>query len=94
MGEEGIAYADLDLNACVEPKQFHDVVGYYQRFDVFDLKVNRQRLEAENAFRDDEVVAEAGGRASPLVEEDEATLPESTRAPVGSGHGVGGLKLL
>ena len=27
-----------------EPKQFHDVVGYYNRFDVFDLKVNRKRL--------------------------------------------------
>ena len=49
-GEEGIAYADLDLNECVEPKQFHDVVGGYQRFDIFDLKVNRQRLGAENAF--------------------------------------------
>ena len=29
---------------CVEPKQFHDVVGYYNRFDVFDLEVNRKRL--------------------------------------------------
>lgn len=27
--EEGIAYADIDLNKCVEPKQFHDAVGYY-----------------------------------------------------------------
>ena len=26
------------------PKQFHDVVGSYNRFDVFDLKVNRKRL--------------------------------------------------
>ena len=43
-GEEGIAYGDLDLNACVEPKQIHDVVGSYQRFDVFDFKVNRRRL--------------------------------------------------
>ncbi|KAI9656886.1 MAG: hypothetical protein M1821_003525 [Bathelium mastoideum] len=44
-GEEGIAYADLDLNACVEPKQFHDVVGGYQRLDVFDVKVDRKRRE-------------------------------------------------
>jgi nitrilase len=43
--EEGIAYADFDLNACIEPKQFHDVVGYYNRFDVFDLSVNRKRLQ-------------------------------------------------
>jgi nitrilase len=43
--EEGIAYAQFDLNRCVEPKQFHDVVGYYNRFDVFSLEVNRERLE-------------------------------------------------
>jgi aliphatic nitrilase len=56
VGEEGIAYADLDLNECVEPKQFHDVVGYYQRFDVFDLRVNRKRQGPETAFqRDDEI---------------------------------------
>ncbi|WNV11767.1 carbon-nitrogen hydrolase family protein [Tardiphaga sp. 709] len=42
--EEGIAYADFDLRRCIEPKQFHDVVGYYNRFDVFDLTVNRKRI--------------------------------------------------
>jgi aliphatic nitrilase len=29
------------LIGCVEPKQFHDVVGYYNRFDIFKLTVNR-----------------------------------------------------
>jgi nitrilase len=38
---EGLLYADIDLTACVEPKQFHDVVGGYNRFDVFKLTVNR-----------------------------------------------------
>jgi aliphatic nitrilase len=42
--EEGIAYAEIDLNRCVEPKQFHDVVGYYNRFDIFDLSIDRTRL--------------------------------------------------
>ena len=40
-GEEGIVYADIDLADCVEPKQFHDVVGYYNRFDIFQLTVDR-----------------------------------------------------
>jgi aliphatic nitrilase len=40
---EGLLYADIDTAACVEPKQFHDVVGYYNRFDVFALTVNRAR---------------------------------------------------
>jgi len=39
--EEGIIYADIDLADCVVPKQFHDVVGYYNRFDIFKLKVDR-----------------------------------------------------
>lgn len=43
--QEGIAYAEFDLTRCIEPKQFHDVVGYYNRFDVFDLTVNRKRLK-------------------------------------------------
>jgi nitrilase len=43
--DEGIAYAIFDLSACIEPKQFHDVVGYYNRFDVFELVVNRKRVK-------------------------------------------------
>jgi nitrilase len=42
--EEGLLYQDIDIAQCVEPKQFHDVAGYYNRFDVFDLTVNRRRL--------------------------------------------------
>ena len=41
---EGLLYQDIDVAQCVEPKQFHDVVGYYNRFDVFDLKVSRKRI--------------------------------------------------
>jgi aliphatic nitrilase len=55
---EGILYHEIDINQCVEPKQFHDVVGYYNRFDVFELKVNRTRLKPI-AFED---------RAEPQVE--------------------------
>ncbi|SCO86403.1 related to aliphatic nitrilase [Fusarium oxysporum] len=43
--DEGILYADLDTEDCIEGKQYHDVVGGYQRLDVFDLKVNRARRE-------------------------------------------------
>jgi predicted amidohydrolase len=44
-GEEGILYADMDLEECVEGKQYHDVVGGYQRLDVFELRVDRARRE-------------------------------------------------
>ena len=39
--EEGVLYADIDLALCVEPKQFHDIVGGYNRFDIFHLTVDR-----------------------------------------------------
>ena len=39
--EEGILYAEIDLSRCVEPNQFHDIVGWYNRFDIFTLTVNR-----------------------------------------------------
>ena len=38
---EGIVYADIDLGKCVVPKQMHDIIGGYNRFDIFDLKVDR-----------------------------------------------------
>lgn len=40
-GDEEILYADVDLAECVEPKELHDVVGYYNRFDIFKLSVDR-----------------------------------------------------
>jgi aliphatic nitrilase len=53
--QEGILYAEIDVEKCVEPKQFHDVVGYYNRFDIFRLKVDRSARDPAY-FRD---VAEA-----------------------------------
>ena len=41
---EGITYAEIDLNRCIQPKQMHDIVGHYNRFDIFDLRVNRTAL--------------------------------------------------
>jgi len=39
--DEGIVYAEIDLNRCIEPKQYHDIIGHYNRFDIFELNVNR-----------------------------------------------------
>ena len=39
---EGIVYADIDLNRCIQPKQMHDIIGHYNRFDIFQLHVNRE----------------------------------------------------
>lgn len=87
VGEEGIAYGDLDLNECVEPKQFHDVVGYYQRFDVFDLKVNRKRHGPETSFQTDD---------TPVVRQDESVKLSQQGSELSSDQrlGQGSLKVL
>ena len=72
--DEGILYAEIDLNRCVEPKQFHDVVGYYNRFDVFDLSVNRRRLSPATFTNDAVAALEA---SEPPVRE-EAARPYAT----------------
>lgn len=41
--KDELLMAEVDLAECVVPKQFHDVAGYYNRFDIFDLSVDRNR---------------------------------------------------
>jgi len=51
--EEGIVYADIDLAKCIQPKQMHDILGHYNRFDIFDLRVNTAPRK-NITFTDDE----------------------------------------
>jgi aliphatic nitrilase len=51
--DEGIVYADIDLNACIQPKQMHDIVGHYNRFDVFSLQVNQTPQRPVHFITDD-----------------------------------------
>ena len=43
--EEGIVHAKVDLDRAIELKQMHDIVGHYNRFDVFRLEVNRAPMQ-------------------------------------------------
>jgi nitrilase len=43
--EEGILYADLDLEAGIKMKLRHDFAGHYNRPDVFQVRVNTRRPE-------------------------------------------------
>ncbi|MBX9807558.1 MAG: carbon-nitrogen hydrolase family protein [Flavobacteriaceae bacterium] len=51
--KEGIVYADIDLNKCIQPKQMHDIVGSYNRFDIFSFKVNTKKQTPIEFFEDD-----------------------------------------
>ena len=40
--EEGIVYADVDLEQMIQAKSLHDVVGHYNRFDVLSILYRRR----------------------------------------------------
>jgi aliphatic nitrilase len=39
--EEGILYADCNIDLCIQMKLRHDFAGHYNRPDIFHLHVNR-----------------------------------------------------
>lgn len=43
---EGIVHADIDLHDRVPAKAYHDILGHYNRFDIFDLTLHRDRHES------------------------------------------------
>jgi nitrilase/aliphatic nitrilase len=60
IGEEGIVCADIDLSESIILKQAHDIVGYYNRYDIFQVRINQTplrpitcySLENENSIGD------------------------------------------
>ena len=43
--EEGIIYADIDIEQMIVRKQWHDIIGHYNRFDVLSLNLNKDADE-------------------------------------------------
>jgi aliphatic nitrilase len=41
--EEGILYADCNLEIAIQMKLRHDFAGHYNRPDIFHLQINRAR---------------------------------------------------
>jgi aliphatic nitrilase len=76
--DEGILYADIDLAESVEPKQFHDVVGSYNRFDIFGFTVDRtpRRPATFIDARADAAGPEVPAAANPPDGSCPGTLPE------------------
>jgi nitrilase len=70
---EGIVYAEIDTSRAVEPKQFHDLAGYYNRFDIFDVRVDR-------SARDPARFVEQPGGLVPTLSDTEA-MPEHSTGP-------------
>ncbi|GAA4263375.1 carbon-nitrogen hydrolase family protein [Dactylosporangium darangshiense] len=97
VGEEGIVYAELDLQEAVSLKLAHDIVGTYNRFDVFQLTMNSTRHipltvvgqsaasarpRADGARRDQPAERRQDDNSG-----DGSAEPESTESAVGDYHG-------
>ena len=72
--DEGIRYADVDLNASIRHKQMHDIVGHYQRPDVLRLEVNTRRNSPLNLVD--------GFDAIDAASDDQEPVPASSPDPV------------
>jgi len=53
VGGEGMVVARIDLSLAIEQKQIHDIVGAYNRFDVFRLTVDQRPNRPITVIRDD-----------------------------------------
>jgi predicted amidohydrolase len=62
---EGIVYGEVDIERSIEPKQYQDIIGHYNRFDIFDLRVNARTLDAVTVQPGRE--SEEGGNPLPLI---------------------------
>ena len=67
--DEGILYGEIDLSKCVVQKHFHDIVGHYNRFDIFNLQVNRS-ANRPVSFEDENAEGSASDSAQSSTEED------------------------
>jgi nitrilase len=68
--DEGIVYADIDLARCIQPKQMHDIVGHYNRFDVFALNVDNRPRSPITFTHDPAAAPPLAPAATPVPEEE------------------------
>jgi aliphatic nitrilase len=77
-GEEGIVYADCDIEAIIGPKLRHDVAGQYNRFDVLSLNLNRTPLQP--------LVEHSDRRATPHSQPTESPVDADASVLQAPGH--------
>ena len=67
--EEGILYADCDLQIGVQAKLRHDFAGHYNRPDIFQLQINRAapHIYTVHGARDNAALVAPGQHALPGV---------------------------
>ena len=86
--EEGIIYADCDLELAIATKLRHDFAGHYNRPDIFQLWVNQRRPKLYNPYMSDEPGDAFWGQSDPC---DQLPAPSNNPGgapPCGPGEGA------
>src|SRR5271156_2338219 len=85
-GGEGMVVADIDIAESIELKMMHDIVGHYNRFDIFHLEVDPApnqpvsikkvtRREEQESNGTSQVTLQVSPQVSPQVTPGEAPSP-------------------
>ncbi len=53
VGGEGMVVAEIDISLSIDQKQIHDIVGSYNRFDIFRLTVDQRPARPIAVIRDE-----------------------------------------
>jgi aliphatic nitrilase len=62
--EEGILYADCDLDIGIQMKLRHDFAGHYNRPDIFHLQINRAAPQLYSVHNEDDPALLAARKAA------------------------------
>src|SRR5262249_15906836 len=65
--EEGILYADCDLDIGIQMKLRHDFAGHYNRPDIFRLHINRAAPKLYAVHGPDEIEATTQAKLGPTT---------------------------
>jgi len=84
-GEDGIIYADIDIELEIARKQWHDIIGHYNRFDVLSLNLNTDadeplKLRTSRPSAPDAGPVDASSAMAKLLEQNQADLRELRQA--------------
>ncbi len=58
VGDEGIIYADIDINKEIALKGVQDLVGSYQRLDIFQVHVNQTPIKPVHLYTQEPIATE------------------------------------
>jgi aliphatic nitrilase len=79
--EEGILYADCNLELGIQMKLRHDFAGHYNRPDIFQLHVNRTAPRLYNVYGPDDAAPLPGSASGPGLQAPPPRLTASAPLP-------------